>query len=80
VWQQTGISTRDLIGPGRTLLAGPSGGWPATGGDADIESGAPIGRHVVNEAAAEALGIGPNGAVLVRPDGQITARWIGRAA
>jgi putative polyketide hydroxylase len=72
VWQGTGRSTLDLVGPGRTLLAGPDGaGWRS----ADVGAGAPVEFRVVDAAAAEAFGIGRDGAVLVRPDGQVTARW-----
>jgi putative polyketide hydroxylase len=72
LWQGPGRSTLDLVGPGRTLLAGPDGaGWRTT----DVGAGAPVEFHVVDAAAAEAFGIGRDGAVLVRPDSQVTARW-----
>jgi putative polyketide hydroxylase len=74
------VSTLDLIGPGRTLLVGPHAeGATATLATIDGQTGAggqaPVEAHVVDAAAAHAFGIGPDGAVLVRPDGQVTTRW-----
>ena len=46
------------------------------GGAAERANGpVPVDMHVVDPAAAEAFGIGTGGAVLVRPDGQVTLRW-----
>jgi putative polyketide hydroxylase len=80
VWQPRRgphVSTLDLLGPGRTLLVGPDAA--ATFGlltlGSRLDGGAPIDTHIVDAAAAAAFGIGPDGAVLVRPDGQVTARW-----
>ena len=66
-------STTDLVGPGLTLLVGPDvepthvgltqpGRLPVT------TTGLPL-------AAARALGLGPAGAVLLRPDGVPVASW-----
>jgi putative polyketide hydroxylase len=80
VWQPhlgPHVSTLDLLGPGRTLLVGPDAA--ATSGlltlGSRLDGGAPIDTHIVDAAAAAAFGIGPDGAVLVRPDGQVAARW-----
>jgi putative polyketide hydroxylase len=85
VWQPhlgADVSTLDLIGPGRTLLVGPDNDQPdaalaalANPHDAHLRVGAPVEVHRVDAAAASAFGIGPAGAVLVRPDGQVTSRW-----
>jgi putative polyketide hydroxylase len=76
------ISTLDLFGAGFTMLAGQTGGpWPAVaanhlarlplavhriGGDTPL-------RDVEGRFPAS-YGVGPDGAVLVRPDGFIAAR------
>jgi putative polyketide hydroxylase len=89
VWQPhlgPDVSTLDLIGPGHTLLIGPGGdSRPAAltaltdlcdpSWRAGADGPAPVEVHTVDARAAEAFGIGPTGAVLVRPDGQVTARW-----
>jgi putative polyketide hydroxylase len=53
-------STLDLLGPGLTLLTGPT---------------VPVEVHPLDPGTADALGVGAAGAVLVRPDGQVVARW-----
>jgi putative polyketide hydroxylase len=70
LWQPhlgPGVSTLDLVGPDASNAGLPAGVLPA--------GGAPLAVHVVDAAAAEAFGIGRGGAALVRPDGQVTARW-----
>ena len=67
VWMPTPaglVSTLDLLGPGLTLLTGP-GGCEATA----IDSPAPVEVRQLDEMTARALGIGPGGSLLVRPDG-----------
>jgi putative polyketide hydroxylase len=68
------VSTLDLVGPGLTLLAGPDGAaWrPAA---ADAGRPVPLAVEPLDRAAAGAVGIGRRGAVLLRPDGQVAARW-----
>ncbi|MBM7784714.1 2-polyprenyl-6-methoxyphenol hydroxylase-like FAD-dependent oxidoreductase [Tenggerimyces flavus] len=67
-----GVSTLDLLGPGLTVLAGSAGSrWV----DAAVTLPVPVTTHVVNGAAEVALGIEPGGAVLVRPDGQVMAKF-----
>ncbi|WP_421740226.1 FAD-dependent monooxygenase [Cellulomonas sp.] len=63
-------STLDLLGDGLTLLAGPHA---RVGTVASTEL--PVAVHHVESAVARALGIGDDGAVLVRPDGRATASW-----
>jgi putative polyketide hydroxylase len=73
VWQHHGsnrMSTLDLLGPGLTLLTGPHG--PTRH---HLAAPLPLAVHTVDTAAAAAFEIGTGGAVLVRPDGQITRRW-----
>nr|WP_296065007.1 FAD-dependent monooxygenase [uncultured Actinoplanes sp.] len=74
-WQpRTGRSTLDLLGPGLTVLTGPDGAaWRAAADRCDGGTDLPIAVHRVDDVAA--FGIGPDGAVLVRPDGRITERW-----
>jgi 2-polyprenyl-6-methoxyphenol hydroxylase-like FAD-dependent oxidoreductase len=66
-------STIDLVAPGLTLLVGPDV-------DPMLLSLTPPGRPPVTtmglpQAAARALGLGPAGAVLLRPDGVPIASW-----
>lgn len=66
-------STIDLVGPGLTLLVGPEShtvhdGPPQPGG-------VPVTTEALPHAAARALGLGPAGAVLLRPDGAPVASW-----
>jgi putative polyketide hydroxylase len=73
-WLPSGQSTLDLIGPGLTLLTGPAGlAWSqATWA---LEPAVPVEVHGVDGAAAETLGIGRTGAVLVRPDAIPVRAW-----
>ena len=67
------VSTLDLLGEGLTLLTGPHAArgraWAAARGEA-----APITSHVLDQATARGLGIDPDGAILLRPDGQEVSR------
>lgn len=63
-------STLDLLGDGLTLLAGPRAHVPL-----ERAPGIPLAVHRVDRSTAEALGIGADGMVLVRPDGRPVARW-----
>ena len=73
------VSTIDLLGPGLTLLAGPGGAaWCAAA--ADLAVPMPVAAHLLDGAAAQAVGAGRDGAVLVRPDGQVVAGWEAGAA
>ena len=70
---ETSTSTIDLVGHGLTLLVGPD--VPTT-----YDGPTPLGRPPVTTAAlprhaARALGLGPSGAVLLRPDGVPIASW-----
>jgi putative polyketide hydroxylase len=64
-------STLDLLGPGLTLLTGPAA--PAWAGDHGTPF--PLEAHALDPGTARILGVGPGGAVLVRPDAQVVARW-----
>jgi 2-polyprenyl-6-methoxyphenol hydroxylase-like FAD-dependent oxidoreductase len=79
------VSTLDLFGLRYVLLAGPAGGgWRDATVAAAAEIGLPIDAHVVGGdeladpegAFADAYGISPGGAVLVRPDGIVAWRSV----
>jgi 2-polyprenyl-6-methoxyphenol hydroxylase-like FAD-dependent oxidoreductase len=77
-WLATGDghprSTVDLLGPGLTLLTGPSSGaWTDAAAALDLRF--PLEVHPIDPAAAQVLGVTPDGAVLSRPDAQVLARW-----
>jgi putative polyketide hydroxylase len=75
-WVWPGVSTLDLLGPGFTVLTGPEGpAWRQAAGESG--STAPIGVQPIGREAADVVGIGDRGAVLVRPDAQVAARWYG---
>jgi hypothetical protein len=67
------VSTLDLLGPGLTLFTGPdAAAWEAA---ATVDTPAPLAVQPLDGAAAAAVGTGGRGAALVRPDGQVAARW-----
>jgi putative polyketide hydroxylase len=67
-------STLDLLGPGLTLLTGPDGrAWSEAAKAAATPF--PLEVAVLDRPAGHAVGIGPGGAVLVRPDAQVVACW-----
>jgi putative polyketide hydroxylase len=77
-WLATGNghprSTVDLLGPGLTLLTGPSSGaWTDAAAALDLRF--PLEVHPIDPAAAQVLGVTPDGAVLSRPDAQVLAHW-----
>jgi putative polyketide hydroxylase len=69
-WLPDGSSTLDLIGPGLTLLAGPEAGPPVR-----LGGRVPLTVHRLDADAADAVGAGKAGAVLVRPDAQVARSW-----
>jgi putative polyketide hydroxylase len=68
------VSTLDLLGPGLTLLTGPDGRAWADAATA-TRTAFPLDVHVLDGPAAGLLGVGTDGAVLVRPDARVVARW-----
>ena len=67
-------STLDLLGPGLTLLTGPSDqAWTAAA--ATLDPPFPLEVLALDPEAAEVVGTGPTGATLVRPDAQLIACW-----
>ena len=71
VWLPDGrTSTLDLLGDGLTVLAGPTARVSLA-----REHDVPVVVRLVDRATADALGIGTDGLVLVRPDGLPIARW-----
>ncbi len=66
-------STIDLVGPGLTLLVGPDAG--VTDGEMTRPGRPPVTTVALPRLAARALGLGPAGAMLVRPDGVPVASW-----
>jgi len=71
LWVRPGVSTIDLFGDGFVLLVTGEGGcWRA----AHPTEGLRV--AVISEPGfAQLYGIDPDGAVLVRPDGHVAARW-----
>jgi hypothetical protein len=61
-------STLDLLGPGLTLVTGPTSDvWRAAA--SSVMSASPMEVRSLDAITARALGISPRGALLVRPDG-----------
>jgi 2-polyprenyl-6-methoxyphenol hydroxylase-like FAD-dependent oxidoreductase len=81
------LSTLDLVGTAPVLLAGPQGAaWVRSGKDAAARLGVPLDIHLIGDGGdlddgggrlVAASGIGPDGAVLVRPDGFVAWRASG---
>lgn len=68
------VSTLDLIGDGLTVLAGPVGQrWTDAGALATGPT--PLAFHLLDQGTADALGLQPGGAMLVRPDCREIRRW-----
>jgi putative polyketide hydroxylase len=87
VWVQDGgrrVSTLDLVGPGFTLFTGSSGADWATSAEAvSAKLSVPISVHSIGAAGdirdsdgqwAQLTGLGPDDALLVRPDGFVAWR------
>lgn len=66
-------STLDLFGHGFTVVAGPAGEDWRHAAEA-CKAGVPIAAHVLGPEVAEAYGLGPTGASLIRPDGFVAWR------
>jgi putative polyketide hydroxylase len=77
-WLPTGNghphSTLDLLGLGLTLLTGPVT-EPWTAATAPLVPSFPLDVHHLDPSTASSLGIGLDGAILVRPDAQVVAHW-----
>lgn len=68
------VSTLDLVGDGFTVLAGP--GDPRwRDANAHHPASVPVTVQMLDAGAADALGLEPNGARLVRPDGREVCTW-----
>ena len=68
------VSTLDLLGPGLTLLTGPSGAaWVDAA--SRLATSAPLAVRHLDAVTARGLGLGPAGAVLTRPDGAPAGSW-----
>lgn len=69
IWLSEGVSTLDLVGEGLVLLAGPDGDdWLAAASAVGLE------RHRLSTHVCGAIGIGTDGALLLRPDGVVAWR------
>ena len=68
------VSTLDLLGPGLTLFTGPEDTtWDVTA--TLLHDSVPLVIRRLDAISARALGIGPGGALLARPDGAPAALW-----
>jgi 2-polyprenyl-6-methoxyphenol hydroxylase-like FAD-dependent oxidoreductase len=78
VWVQHGgkrVSTLDLLGEGFTVLAGLDGqAWADAADAAAKATGAPLALHLKGPEVADAYGLEPSGASLIRPDGFVAWR------
>ena len=73
-WLPDGRSTLDLVSAGLTLVTGPRGRvWNEA--VAALAGPPPVTVRGTDATTADRLGIAPAGALLVRPDGQVLARW-----
>lgn len=77
------VSTLDLLAPGFTLLTPEGSGWAHAAKEADQRTGVTVsaveisvddGTAVTSARWSEVYGLGPTGAVLVRPDGHVAWR------
>ena len=67
-WVREGVSTLDLLGSGFTLLTGDER-WRAAAASASAALGVPISMHCIDDDGwAAVTELGPDGALLVRPD------------
>lgn len=81
------LSALDLFGTELTLLTGPDGtGWEHAAGPAAQHVGVDLAVHRIGDTVtdpggdwAQVYGVGPDGAVLVRPDGFVAWRSKGAA-
>ncbi|OBG96957.1 FAD-binding protein [Mycobacterium sp. E3298] len=62
VWVREGVSTLDLLGPGFTVLTGDER-WCAAAASASVAA-----HRIESDEWAAVTGLGPSGALLVRPD------------
>ncbi|WP_197696046.1 FAD-dependent monooxygenase, partial [Mycobacterium sp. E1715] len=62
VWVREGVSTLDLLGPGFTVLTGDER-WCAAAASASVAA-----HRIDSDEWAAVTGLGPSGALLVRPD------------
>jgi putative polyketide hydroxylase len=67
-------STLDLLGQGLTLFTGPDP-HPWTAATAPLDPAFPLDVHALDHRTAATLGLGPDGALLARPDAQVIAHW-----
>jgi putative polyketide hydroxylase len=73
VWVAAGVSTLDLLDDGLTLLTADLPAWRHELGRPAVA--APVRVVEVSGLNARSLGLGPHGAVLLRPDGVAFAAW-----
>ena len=74
VWTEPGVtSTLDLVGDGLTLFSSGVRAWQAAA--RALRCAVPVTVVTVEPIVARSLGLGSEGAVLVRPDGVPVAGW-----
>jgi 2-polyprenyl-6-methoxyphenol hydroxylase-like FAD-dependent oxidoreductase len=73
------VSTLDLLGDGFVVIAGPEGAaWAEAARRAGERTGVQVTAHQLGPEVAEAYGLEPSGASMVRPDGFVA--WRAKAA
>jgi putative polyketide hydroxylase len=73
IWVSPGVSTLDLLHDGLTLLSADPTTWRSTLGSP--ATGVSVAVVAISSLHARSLGLGPHGAVLVRPDAVPVAAW-----
>ena len=74
VWIELGAtSTLDVVGDGLTLFTGGARAWAAAA--RSVGGRAPLGVVALEPVVARSMGLGSEGALLVRPDGVPIAGW-----
>jgi hypothetical protein len=72
-WVAPGGSTLDLLGDWLTLMYAEGTGWDGVA--PGLAARAPVTSAPLDRPVADAVGVPPGGALLLRPDGRVAAHW-----